>query len=94
VRFPAEEINFLYITNQCAWLLFGPGTAHARMNSYTRSFDAKSRMTFFLSLLSTLDVSEKKISDLVLLSLEMALDQQLTLAKFSCKNTPQQQCNM
>lgn len=27
-------------------------------------------------------------SDLVLLSLETALDQQLTLAKFFCKNTP------
>lgn len=42
----------------------------------------------FLSVPNKLKLSEKKkISDLVLLSLEMTLEQQLTLAKFSCKNT-------
>lgn len=32
-------------------------------------------------------VRKKKNSDLVLVSLVMALEQQLTLAEFSCKNT-------
>lgn len=92
-RVPVEEINFLCIINRCAWLLFGLGTAHARINSYSLCFDAKSSMTFyllfFLFSLTRLKVSGKKNnSDLVLLSLETALDQQLTLAKFFCKNTP------
>lgn len=92
-RVPAEEINFLCIINRCSWLLFGLGTAHARINSYTLSFVAKSSMTFYFLFFvfsnQAKSVREKNNnSDLVLLSLETALDQQLTLAKFFCKNTP------
>lgn len=89
--FPTEEINFLCIASQCTWILSGLGALCARINSYALSSDEKCSMLLlvcvFLSVPNKLKLSEKKNCDLVLLSLEMALEQQLTLAKFSCKNT-------
>lgn len=89
--FPAEEINFLCIISQFTWLLLDLGALCARINSYSLNSDEKCSMLLLVCVFSSvpnkLKLSGKKICDLVVLSIEMALEQQLTLAKFSCKNT-------